>query len=137
LSEPAAARWKQFGTPYFSTNEKLLNLQYPLFDNLGGVVVGVSFQQNLSLLVHARPEVSVIFDINPGVTEIVVPFFGKLLERCPTRREFLSMLIGVDVTEGQTVQLLERPTTETPATLGLIFEHADEAARKPRVEALR
>jgi hypothetical protein len=137
LSEPAATRWKQFATPYFSTNEKLLNLFYPAFENAGGVVVGVSFQQNLSLLVHARPEVSVIFDINPGLTEIVVPFFGKLLERCATRRQFISMLMGMDVTQQHTLQLLENPTDQIPATLGAIFEHASEPARKTRIEGLR
>lgn len=137
LSEPTATRWKQFGTPYFSTNEKLLNLFYPAFDNAGGAVVGVSFQQNLSLLVHARPEVSVIFDINPGLTEIVVPFFGKLWERSATRQEFLSMLMGIDLTAQQTIALLERPTDQIPSTLGDIFEHADESARKLKIEALR
>jgi hypothetical protein len=137
LSEPAATRWKQFGTPYFSTNEKLLNLFYPAFENVGGVVVGVSFQQNLSLLVHARPERSVIFDINPGLTEILAPFFGRIWVSCATRREFLSMLMGVDVTAEQTTQLLERPTEQIPATLGAIFEHADEKTRAKRREALR
>lgn len=137
LSEPVATRWKQFATPYFSTNEKLLNIFYPAFENAGGVVVGVSFQQNLSLLVHARPQVSVIFDINPGLTEIVVPFFGKLWERCPTRRQFLSMLIGIDITPQQTTDLLERPTDSIPATLGAIFEHADAPTRTTRIENLR
>src|SRR6185437_14214875 len=50
LSEPAATRWQHFGPPYFSTNEKLLNRFYSRFDSVGGVTVGVSFQQNFSLL---------------------------------------------------------------------------------------
>src|SRR3954452_9687132 len=60
LSEPPEVRWQQFGPPYFSTNEKLLNRFYSRFDDAGGVTVGVSFQQNLSLLVHARPRLCVI-----------------------------------------------------------------------------
>ncbi len=137
LSEPAATRWKQMGSPYFSTNEKLLNLFYPAFDNLGGVIIGVSFQQNLSLLVHARPEISVIFDINPGLTEIVVPFFGKLFERSPTRRDFVSLLTGIDITPEQITKLLERPTEDIPATLGEIFEHANQPQRTQRISELR
>ena len=109
LSEPVATRWQHFGPPYFSTNEKLLNRFYSRFDNAGGVTVGVSFQQNLSLLVHARPKLCVIFDYNPGVTEILVPFMGQLIADSPTRRDFLSTLLGADFTAEETRQLLEGP----------------------------
>src|SRR5262245_37250871 len=93
LSEPVEARWKHFASPYFRTNERLLNRFYGRFDNAGGVTVGVSFQQNFSLLVHARPELCVIFDINPAVTEILTPFIGELLRESWTRREFLMKLL--------------------------------------------
>ena len=107
LSDPVATRWEHFGPPYFSTNEKLLNRFYSRFDGVGGVTVGVSFQQNFSILVHARPQVCVIFDYNPGVTEILVPFFGQLLAENPTRREFLSTLLGAGITAEETRQMLE------------------------------
>ena len=110
LSEPAAARWRHFGSVYFRTNEKLLNKFYPLFDDFGGVVVGVSFQQNFSLLVHARPELYVFLDINPAVTEILVPFFGSLMTAAPTRREFVSTLLCVDAAEQDVPRLLENKT---------------------------
>jgi hypothetical protein len=107
LSEPGNTRWKHFGSVYFRTNEKLLNRFYPRFENAGGVVVGVSFQQNLSLLVHARPELSVIFDINPAVTEILVPFVGGFLTASPTRQAFISKLLSLNASAEDTKLLLQ------------------------------
>ena len=130
LSEPPAVRWQHFGPPYFSTNEKLLNRFYPRFDDVGGVTVGVSFQQNLSLLVHARPKLCVIFDYNPGVTEILVPFMGQLIAESPTRRDFLSRLLGVDLSTEETTQLLEGSAPVTS-----LFESVLNRTRKSRREA--
>lgn len=136
LSEPVATRWQHFGPPYFSTNEKLLNLFYPRFDGVGGVTVGVSFQQNFSLLVHARPELCVIFDYNPGVTEVLVPFMGQVISAAPTRREFVSALLGADLTGQETRQLLEG---EAPVAtvLGKVLERTEPAKRQAAIERLR
>ena len=136
LSEPPAARWQHFAAPYFSTNEKLLNRFYSRFDNAGGATVGVSFQQNLSLLVHARPQLCVIFDYNPGVTEILVPFMGGLIAANPTRREFLSSLLGASFTEDETKNLLEgrAPTSEV---LAEVLERSGAEKRKERIAHLR
>jgi len=136
LSEPAASRWQHFTAPYFSTNEKLLNRFYPRFDGLGGVTVGVSFQQNLSLLVHARPELCVIFDYNPGLTEILVPFMGDVLKSSPSRREFLSTLLGADFSDQETKDLLGG-ATPAAGVLTVVLERTDAARRKSRLDELR
>lgn len=136
LSEPVATRWQHFGAPYFSTNEKLLNRFYARFNNAGGVTVGVSFQQNLSLLVHARPKLCVIFDYNPGVTEILVPFMGDLIAASPTRRDFLSTLLGATFTEEQTRQLLEGRSASADV-LTTVLEHTDAGTRQERLNHLR
>jgi hypothetical protein len=136
LSEPVATRWQHFGAPYFSTNEKLLNRFYSRFDNAGGVTVGVSFQQNLSLLVHARPQLCVIFDYNPGVTEILVPFMGQLMADSPTRREFLSTLLGASFTAEETKQMLEGQSPAA-AVLTTVLERTGPAKRKERLDRLR
>ena len=109
-----ATRWQHFGPPYFSTNEKLLNRFYSRFEGAGGVTVGVSFQQNFSLLVHAKPQLCVIFDYNPGVTEILVPFMGQILSESSTRRDFLSTLLGADITDDETRQMLEGRSAVLP-----------------------
>jgi len=136
LSEPAATRWQHFAPPYFSTNEKLLNRFYPRFENAGGVTVGVSFQQNLSLLVHARPKLCVIFDYNPGLTEILVPFMGELMVESPTRRDFVSTLLGASLTANETRQLLQG---EVPVAtiLTAVLERTPVDVRKQRLERLR
>jgi hypothetical protein len=136
LSEPVATRWQHFGPPYFSTNEKLLNRFYSRFDNLGGVTVGVSFQQNLSLLVHARPKVCVIFDYNPGVTEILVPFMGQLIADSPTRRDFLSTLLGASLTSDETRQLLEGQVP-VATVLTAVLARTGPEKRKERLDRLR
>jgi hypothetical protein len=136
LSEPVATRWQHFGPPYFSTNEKLLNRFYSRFDDLGGVTVGVSFQQNLSLLVHARPQLCVIFDDNPGVTEILVPFMGQLIAESPTRRDFLSTLLGASFTAAEATQMLEGQTP-VPMVLTRVLERTGPEKRKERLGRLR
>jgi hypothetical protein len=136
LSEPVATRWTHFGAPYFSTNEKLLNRFYSRFDNAGGVTVGVSFQQNLSLLVHARPKLCVIFDYNPGLTEILVPFMGQLMAESPTRRDFLSTLLGADFSEEETRQMLEG-RSPVATVLTAVLERTGPAKRKDRLDRLK
>jgi len=68
---------------YFQTNEAL-NAAVPSVRWPGGAIVGVSLQQNFSLLVHAAPKVPVVFDINPGVYGGMLPFFGELMSDSPT-----------------------------------------------------
>ncbi len=136
LSEPAATRWQHFGAPYFSTNEKLLNGFYSRFDNAGGVTVGVSFQQNFSLLVHARPDLCVIFDYNPGVTEILVPFMGQLLANSPTRSAFVSTLLGADFTVDETRQLLEGQAL-VATVLTAVLARTGSSKRQENVNQLR
>jgi hypothetical protein len=136
LSEPAATRWQHFSAPYFSTNEKLLNRFYSRFDNAGGVTVGVSFQQNLSLLVHARPKLCVIFDYNPGMTEILVPFMGQLIADSPTRRDFVSTLLGATFTTEETRQLLEG-ASPAATVLSAVLDRTGPKKRKERLDLLR
>lgn len=136
LSEPVATRWHHFGPPYFSTNEKLLNRFYSRFDNAGGVIVGVSFQQNFSLLIHARPRLCVIFDYNPGVTEILVPFMGEILAGSPTRSDFFSTLLGADITAEQTRQMLQGEASVN-SVLTAVLEHTPPDRRKARLDRLR
>ena len=136
LSEPAESRWQHYAAPYFSTNEKLLNRFYPRFDGLGGVTVGVSFQQNLSLLVHARPELCVIFDYNPGLTEVLVPFMGDVLKSSSTRREFLSTLLGADFSDEETKDLLSGAKPAAGVLTG-VLERTDAARCKTRLDQLR
>jgi hypothetical protein len=126
LSEPVETRWKRFGSVYFRTNEKVLNKFYAEFENVGGVMVGVSFQQNFSLLAHARPELYVVLDINPAVTEVLVPFFGELMTAAPTRREFLSRLLAVDVASEDVGRLLEGKDAGSPGEVyaGLVQKTA-------------
>lgn len=136
LSEPVAARWQHFGPSYFSTNEKLLNRFYSRFDDLGGVTVGVSFQQNLSILVHARPKLCVIFDYNPGMTEILVPFMGHIMAENATRREFLSSLLGADITAEETTQMLEGQSP-VDTVLTAVLGRTTPEKRKLRLDRLR
>jgi hypothetical protein len=136
LSEPAATRWQHFGPPYFSTNEKLLNRFYSRFDDAGGATVGVSFQQNLSLLVHAKPQLCVIFDYNPGLTEILVPFMGQILAESPTRRDFLSKLLGAEMTPEETRQLLEGQAPVS-TVLTAVLDRTGPAKRKVNLDHLR
>jgi len=136
LSEPVATRWQHFGPPYFSTNEKLLNRFYSRFDDAGGVTVGVSFQQNFSLLVHAKPNLCVIFDYNPGVTEILVPFMGQILSESSTRRDFLSRLLGADITADETRQMLEGRSTVLAVLTG-VLERTTQEKRESRLDGLR
>lgn len=136
LSEPAATRWQHFGPPYFSTNEKLLNRFYSRFDGMGGATVGVSFQQNFSILVHARPQLCVVFDFNPGVTEILVPFMGQLLTENATRAQFLSALLGAPITGDETRRMLEGQATVN-AVLTTVLERTPAEKRKGNLEHLR
>ncbi len=136
LSEPVSTRWQHFGPPYFSTNEKLLNRFYSRFDNAGGVTVGVSFQQNLSLLVHARPQLCVIVDYNPGVTEILVPFMGHLIADSPTRRDFLSTLLGASFTADEARRMLDGQSP-VPAMLTTVLERTGPERRKQNLDHLR
>ena len=126
LSEPVETRWKRFGSVYFRTNERLLNRFYGRFENAGGVTVGVSFQQNFSLLVHARPELCVIFDINPAVTEILTPFVGELMAHSPTRREFMSKLLAVEVDATDIKRLLEGAADPSEAYAELLKKTRSE-----------
>jgi hypothetical protein len=100
------------------------------------VTVGVSFQQNLSLLVHARPKLCVIFDYNPGLTEILVPFMGQLLAQSPTRQVFVSRLLGADIKAAETRQLLEGQTP-VATVLAAVLERTPPDARKARLDQLR
>jgi len=100
------------------------------------VTVGVSFQQNLSLLVHARPKLCVIFDYNPGVTEILVPFMGQLIAESPTRRDFLSRLLGVDLTTEETTHLLEG-SEPIRTILENVLNRTNNNMRNGRVRRLR
>jgi len=136
LSEPVATRWQHFGSPYFSTNEKLLNRFYSRFDGAGGVTVGVSFQQNFSLLVHAKPQLCVIFDYNPGVTEILVPFMGQLIAESATRRDFLSTLLGAGITADETRQMLEGQSPVT-TVLTAVLERTTPEKRNLLLDHLR
>jgi hypothetical protein len=136
LSEPVATRWQHFGPPYFSTNEKLLNRFYSRFDDAGGVTIGVSFQQNFSLLVHAKPQLCVIFDYNPGVTEILVPFMGQILAENPTRHGFLSTLLGAEITADETRHMLEGQSP-VMTVLTAVLERTTPEKRKVRLDHLR
>jgi hypothetical protein len=136
LSDPVSTRWEHFGPPYFSTNEKLLNRFYSRFDNAGGATVGVSFQQNFSILVHAKPQLCVIFDFNPGVTEILVPFMGQLLAENPTRSQFLSTLLGAPITAEETRQMLAGQATVN-AVLSGVLERTSAEKRKANLDHLR
>ncbi len=121
LSEPVETRWRHFESVYFRTKKRLLNRFYPLFENVGGVIVGVGFQQNLSLLTHARPQLCVFFDINPAVTEILVPFVGQLMANAVNRREFITALMSVTANDEDIRNLLEgkRPPGEIYSELVL------------------
>ena len=83
--------------------------------NRGGTVIGVATQFNFSLAVHTKPSLHVIYDINLLATEIAVPFFGYLMEGNSSRRQLLSYLLGVELTEQDVQNLLEpkpRPNVE-------------------------
>ena len=109
-----------YATPYFTDNERGAEKFYPRFEGIGGVMIGTGFQQNFTFLVHGRPGLYVFFDINPDVTEILVPFFGQLIAESPTRRDFLSALTGVPFTPNDVRRLLDpsRPPAEKADALG-------------------
>jgi hypothetical protein len=96
-----------YATPYFTDNERGADKFYARFEGIGGVMLGTGFQQNFSYLVHGRPDLYLFFDINPDVTEILVPWFGQMMATSPTRREFLSLLTGVPFTQVDVRRLLE------------------------------
>ena len=109
-----------YATPYFTDNERAAENFYPRFEGIGGVMIGTGFQQNFTFLIHGRPDLYVFFDINPDVTEILVPFFGRLIAESPTRRDFLSTLTGAPFTPNDVRRLLHpsRPSWEIPEALG-------------------
>ena len=134
LSTPAA---QPYATPYFTNNETGAERFYSRFENVGGVMAGVGFEQNFTYLVHGRPDIYVFFDINPDVTEILVPFFGRLMEQAASRREFLAALIGVPVSERDVRRLLE-PRPQGPGEAlgqylpGVVSSLLDRAPRDSR-----
>ncbi len=107
LGRLSRGSWEQVNLPYAAASDRELQGAYEAISNLGGTMLGVSFQQNFSFAVHGNPSTYVILDINPVVTEIFVPLFGHLFERAGTRREFLSFLLGVDLSQEEVTRLLE------------------------------
>ncbi len=103
----SATYWNMAATPYIITNEDNEAYFSQAIKNKGGAMIGVSFDQNFSFAVHGDASAYIIVDINPMVTEVFVPFFGRLLELAPTRREFLSLLTGIDLSNDDVIALLE------------------------------
>jgi len=99
-------RWSNASKPYFKSNEISLGPLYQAVENRGGVMLGVSLDQNFSLAIHGKPSIYVFLDINPVVTDVMAPFYGRLMELAPTRREFLSLLMSVELTEEDVESLL-------------------------------
>ncbi|HLH00882.1 MAG TPA: hypothetical protein VKX49_31540 [Bryobacteraceae bacterium] len=126
--------------PYFTDNERGAEKFFNRFQRIGGVMIGAGFQQNFTYLVHGRPELYVFFDINPDVTEILVPFFGELMARARMRRDFLAALTGVPFSEHDVRRLLEpRPSPENKETLGAYLAGvvAGFLSRRPEQERRR
>lgn len=99
--------------------DKLHNV-YPHMKDRNGSVVATSFQHNFSFSVlnesvdrpSERPLAYVFYDINPWVTEVMVPFMGYVAARSRTRQEFLSNLLGVALTKDDVQRLLEPKRAE-------------------------
>ncbi len=92
---------------YLQTNESLHHEFFEALQGRGGVMMGVSLQQNLDFIVHGHPSYYVLLDINPVVTEVMIPALGRLMERYPTRRQFLSHLAGMELTDAEIAGLVE------------------------------
>lgn len=101
-------------------------------------MVGVSFQQNFSFAVHGQPSTYVIVDINPMVTDVMVPLFGYFVGQAPSRREFLSRLLGLTLTEDDIARLLA-PTPQPTRSLRHYLEETLRTIleRRPLAERQR
>jgi hypothetical protein len=138
LSTPVPQPYR---SPYFHSNERLVERFYPRLKEVGGVFIGIGSQQNFSFLVHGHSALCVIFDINPDVTEILVPFLGQMMAEAPTRKAFLSRLMVVDLNEADVKHLLEprRQPSQSIADLGrqLTAVVVELLGRVPREERRR
>lgn len=110
-------RWRHPTTPYFQTNEQGFNALYARLKHSSSNLFGTSLQQNFSLLYHLRPQTLFICDINPGVTEILLPIMGQFIEESNTRAEFLSRLSGVPLTDENIAELIDLSQGRRDATL--------------------
>lgn len=103
----SAIYWDKAEPIFIITNEDNHAYFFQAIKNKGGAIIGVSFDQNFSFAVHGDASTYIFVDNNPMVTEVFVPFFGRLLELAPTRREFLSLLTGIDLSNDDVIALLE------------------------------
>jgi hypothetical protein len=108
--KPVAERWANVKQPEIVSNIMQLYRTYPGVEGKGGIMVAGAFLQNLNLIPHARPEKAYLVDINPLVNELMLPLLGRVAEEAPSRREFLSMLWSMPVTEDDVHRLLDART---------------------------
>ncbi|MBI3616539.1 MAG: aldo/keto reductase, partial [Candidatus Omnitrophica bacterium] len=107
LHELSTGSWEKFDElPLFQGDSGIEGV-YPLIKNRGGTLLGNSFQQDLGLAAVANSSTVVVVHENPLVTEVALPLFANLVGRAETRREFLSVLLGVELSDGDVNRLLE------------------------------
>jgi len=107
LKDLSTGDWIHAGRPYYGTNEFHHERFFQAIRGKSGAMLGVSFQQNFNFALHGQASVYVILDINPVVTEVLVPYIGRLMEMSETRQEFMSQLIGVELSNSQVEQLMQ------------------------------
>ncbi len=152
LHSLSTGSWESVGPVYTGTTDQNLHLVYERIKGLGGTGLGVSFQQNFSMQLQGEFERYVIVDINPMVTEVMVPLFGHLMARkeewrkklwpegeaVGPRRLLLSILLGMPLTE-KDVQALLNPTPVADQTVKEYLEASLRriVARRPIEERRR
>jgi hypothetical protein len=107
--ELSTGSWDSAGPPYFVSNEEGHAELYTRIKDRGGAMIGVSFDQNYSFLAHQNPSRFIFMDINVADTQVLVPFYGHLMELAPTRKRFLSLLMGMELSDKDLVRLLNAP----------------------------
>ncbi|MFA5143645.1 MAG: putative PEP-binding protein [Candidatus Omnitrophota bacterium] len=136
LRNLSTGSWKDAGEPYIAPSDMAFIHSLSRFDEHKGAMLGVGLQQNFSLALHVRPSTYIFLDINPAITEVMIPFFGRLMEFADTRREFLSMLMGSELTDEDVKELLE-PKQDTDVAEHLRLTISKLAQRVPLEERQR
>ncbi|MDD5195834.1 MAG: HEAT repeat domain-containing protein, partial [Candidatus Omnitrophica bacterium] len=122
-------RWPVYWKP---TDTKLIDFYNVLVAlKSKGTRIGVSFDLNFAFALYTdyRSEQGkrapyVLYDINPNVTEVTMPFMGYIISRSATRSEFLSLISGRQIRDSDITGLSARTDKEKSEALLAVLRSA-------------
>jgi len=97
--------WRAMGPAFFRINELGLEEAVDAVQHSPGSTVSIGLQETL-IFAGLTQGTLVTVDINPMITEVAVPFFGILSDLSQSRKDLLSILLGVDLTDRQVQDLM-------------------------------